>query len=168
MLGFMKKDLQMFVFICILLTVGSSDIRLSHLHSPYVPSFRIRFHDLTHSRRQYENFRSRGRIHLSEIRSTQCRKGKRPVTAYILVFSVSLSCTSMHPLTHSLSLSLSLCQSLVETQITRRNKTESTAHVAGSTNMPPASMCQSHDATRANKRQQATNATQQPKRRRRR
>ena len=105
----------MFVFICILLTVGSSDIRLSHLHSPYVPSFRIRFHDLTHSRRQYENFRSRGRIHLSEIRSTQCRKGKRPVTAYILVFSVSLSCTSMHPLTHSLSLSLSLSVSCGDT-----------------------------------------------------
>ena len=155
----------MFVFICILLTVGSSDIRLSHLHSPYVSPFRIRFHDLTHSRRQYENFHSQGWMHLSEIGSIRCQKGKRPVTAYILVFSVSLSCTSMHPLTHSLS--LSLCQSLVETQITRRNKTESTAHVAGSTNMPPASMCQSHDATRANKRQQATNATQQPKRRRR-
>ena len=99
----------MFVFICILLTVGSSDIRLSHLHSPYVSPFRIRFHDLTHSRRQYENFHSQGWMHLSEIGSIRCQKGKRPVTAYILVFSVSF----MHEHVPTLSLSLSLSVSLL-------------------------------------------------------
>ena len=104
----------------------------------------------------------------ASFRDRKCTMSEMQETGHSKCLNLlSLSCTSMHPLSLSLSLSLSVSLSLVETQVTRRNKTGSTAVVAGFTIMPPASTFQSHDATRANKRQQATNATQQPKRRRR-
>ena len=98
----------------------------------------------------------------ASFRDRKCTMSEMQETGHSINLNL-LSLFHARACTQSLSLSLSL--SLAETQIARRNKTESMAPVAGSTNMPPASACQSRDVTRANKRQQATNVTQSQKRR---